>query len=592
VPATGHPRIVPCGLGNLIDYIEPDNKLGAARGEKDLQNGHPSNSSRTSMEISGAKKAAPVQSAWSNGLPALMASRLKLDGDKPASESSRTEKEPSLDSSNGQLATKTVSQSETATSPDEGLQLLQERQQAQSSQPLQLPKGESVLESQGESSSFDISNKQSANAHAEKLSGGAPLDVTRLASNPATLVDFILRAKAGDTEQVEQYLQQCIGMLRTRSSPSDAMGLVNLSTTGGAPPSANGSLATALNPALVTDERFDLFDSFLGDFSDSKPATLVLVVNGQLAVVGHLIGKGGTAISRLEKEGNVRIRVEDPQAGSSERRVYVNGALANCTYVQQLITKRVNEKLKQEGIHQDLIKIFLPQDTISHVIGKGGSNIKRVEKDSGARVKIWHEQTLVADSAVGKIMVIHGNNQQRTMAQYLILRQVTNLASNMNRHDPKKAGLGEKDGPVSHLHEGVEFETHNPWHSDLESHAMMHDQHLHHQTWQGSEQQAQGQPGHAQGQPQAASWHSSSENLLSFASLGAPPTEQALGGQAANSVFLGAFAGGTSSNSPHDQSTQESLNSQRHQGGGPVFTGYNTEYTHPFPFPATTDSLQ
>jgi len=248
-----------------------------------------------------------------------------------------------------------------------------------------------------------------------------------LTEDCSALVDFLVQRKDGDLAKAEDFLRRCLEIVKAQK------------------PDTRGGPAAA----ATTDSRFDLFEGFHGDFTDSKPATLVLVVNGQLAVVGHLIGKGGSAISKLEKEGNVRIRVEDPQPGSSERRVYVNGALANCTYVQQLITKRVNEKLRQEGIHQDLIKIFLPQETISHVIGKGGSNIKRVERESGARVKIWHEQTLMADSAVGKVMVIHGLNHQRTMAQYLILRQVTNLSTSANRHPESKKSSQDGDFPTT-----------------------------------------------------------------------------------------------------------------------------------------------
>ncbi|GBG26133.1 RNA-binding protein Nova-2 [Hondaea fermentalgiana] len=222
-------------------------------------------------------------------------------------------------------------------------------------------------------------------------------------------LDFIMRCKDNDGAAAESFLRGTLRLLRQRLNLDDE----------DAEDEENGNRE---------------FDAFIGDDSDDKQTTLVLLVPGQSHIIGHLIGKSGSEITKLEAEANVSIRVESKSKmplGSSERRIFIVGSVANSVYTQQRITQRIHEKLREEGVKQELIKIVIPHESVPHLIGKGGSSIKRLQELSHARIQV-EQETSVVPGTIGRSVTIQGTQYERSLAQYLVSRQMTE-----NRSTPK-----------------------------------------------------------------------------------------------------------------------------------------------------------
>merc|ERR1712232_658861 len=76
-----------------------------------------------------------------------------------------------------------------------------------------------------------------------------------------------------------------------------------------------------------------------------------------------------------------------------------------------------------EGVHQELLKMVVPNEIVRHLIGKGGANINKLQRESGARIQVEPEASMFPGN-VGRTVNIHGTMACRCMAQYLISRQI------------------------------------------------------------------------------------------------------------------------------------------------------------------------
>ncbi|CAK9038689.1 Protein BTR1 (Binding to ToMV RNA 1) [Durusdinium trenchii] len=260
---------------------------------------------------------------------------------------------------------------------------------------------------------------------------GLSLPGTTVKSNDyAQALLFIMRCKDNDAKEAESFLRGTLKLLLGKE-PS-----------------------VALKGDEIEDEKADReFASFHGDDTDDKPTTLVLLVPGQAHIIGHLIGKAGAEITKLESSANVSIRVESKSKmplGSSERRIFIVGSVANCVFTQQRITQRIHEKLREEGVKQELIKIVIPHESVPHLIGKGGSSIKRLQEQSSARIQV-EQETSVVPGTIGRAVTIQGSRYERSMAQYLISRQMAENRSTRKEWQggvPQPSSLSPQNFPT------------------------------------------------------------------------------------------------------------------------------------------------
>jgi len=88
--------------------------------------------------------------------------------------------------------------------------------------------------------------------------------------------------------------------------------------------------------------------------------------------------------------------------------------------------------LKEEGVQQELIKIVIPHESVSHLIGKCGSHIRKLQELTGARIQVEQEDdSSPLPGNVGRTVTIQGKQYNRSMAQYLIARQMAESRSTL-----------------------------------------------------------------------------------------------------------------------------------------------------------------
>ncbi len=226
---------------------------------------------------------------------------------------------------------------------------------------------------------------------------------------------------------------------------------------------SSSSLMHQLPPPTLTIQEISMF----GDEVDSRPSTLIMLVPGKPHIIGHLIGKGGVEIGKIEAETGVIVKIETQDkmpVGSMERRISIIGTIKSNVIAQQYISIKIQEKLLQEGIQQEILRLVVPNETVRHLIGKSGANINKLQNESGARIQVEAESSMIPGS-IGRTIVLQGNQACRTRAQYLIARQMSedrNLPSDwtgVNRPvvqgDSQPSGNGSgisNNGPTSVAH--------------------------------------------------------------------------------------------------------------------------------------------
>jgi predicted PilT family ATPase len=164
-----------------------------------------------------------------------------------------------------------------------------------------------------------------------------------------------------------------------------------------------------------------------------------MLVSRDPLIIGHIIGKNGSEITRMERENYVSIEIESERFEKPDIQVRIKGRLVSVTTSQQLVSHSVYERLLSQGIQAELIKIVISDHFVSHVIGKKGVNIRRIENESGSRIQI--------DTAVhkmGRTVTIRGIEKSRTYALYLMMRLVV-MASNESRIISMAAGHSSKE---------------------------------------------------------------------------------------------------------------------------------------------------
>ena len=257
-----------------------------------------------------------------------------------------------------------------------------------------------------------------------------------LTANPPpdadTVARFLVASKRNDEAAAFDFLRMVFSTI-VSSLPAEVQALhpfAALPTTTTSPtPGGYGSpaLPTLANasPAVVAAVALEQ-PPFVHDPIDQRQTTLVVLVPGRTHIVGHLIGKGGAEVSRVEREMGVTVKIETMEEGdahASERMVTIIGTVAGATLAQQRVSQRVHEKLLSEGVQAEVLRIVVPNDFVRHLIGKSGSNINRLQLETGARVQVDPESEMPPNSS-GRTVVIQGSEKARTHAQYVILRQL------------------------------------------------------------------------------------------------------------------------------------------------------------------------
>lgn len=156
--------------------------------------------------------------------------------------------------------------------------------------------------------------------------------------------------------------------------------------------------------------------------NDNASSSLTLTV--QKRDVGKIIGKGGAKIRELQELSGARINVNREGSSNYEADVNIYGEHSAREKAKELILSLVNDdyqtsKQQQNGSNCRMSgheEVYVPDQFIGKIIGKGGSNIKSMQENSGAQIKISREMSGNDDVLVN----IYGNSEQIQVAKKLV----------------------------------------------------------------------------------------------------------------------------------------------------------------------------
>jgi len=100
--------------------------------------------------------------------------------------------------------------------------------------------------------------------------------------------------------------------------------------------------------------------------------------------VGQIIGKGGQNINAIRQETGARVNVQNLIPNSFERIADITGGVEQVSQAVQMIATSLSEE-------QPTITLLAESRNLGPVIGKGGSTINQIRKDTQANVHISKE---------------------------------------------------------------------------------------------------------------------------------------------------------------------------------------------------------
>jgi len=151
--------------------------------------------------------------------------------------------------------------------------------------------------------------------------------------------------------------------------------------------------------------------------------------------IGKLIGKGGKNIGDLESKHNANIEVapaKDFYPGTDDRCVALS---ADIEEIQSLVTYMimdVHEDSRDKGEGQDTV-MAVTNTAVGFVMGRGGSNVKEIQTESRAQIKIQKQnESLLPDE---RLIIISGNREQKRKAAEMIVEKLSGAPMRMS--DPR-----------------------------------------------------------------------------------------------------------------------------------------------------------
>ncbi len=177
----------------------------------------------------------------------------------------------------------------------------------------------------------------------------------------------------------------------------------------------------------ASDEVVDLNYFRMDSFDDSDELLMLLVPD---AAVASIIGKAGVTIKKIQSSTGIKIDIQtsaEMVPGQHERRVSLKGSVKNTNIGAYLVGLKVAEKLRAEHAGVDVpvvLKMLVPDHSVSAIIGKQGVSINQIQSQSSARVQIEKSSEMLPGLG-GRAVSITGSTRARLLAQYLISRSVS-----------------------------------------------------------------------------------------------------------------------------------------------------------------------
>lgn len=177
----------------------------------------------------------------------------------------------------------------------------------------------------------------------------------------------------------------------------------------------------------------------VGSYGHEGPFMARLLISGSQA--GGVIGKAGATIKEIRETSGANVRVLTREhfpmcasAAKTDRLVQMYGEFPQVQRALELVAAKLRENPSREVVSLDLkpplvalvgnslglskisTDINVSSELVGGLIGKGGSNITRIRRQSGALIKVSEQE----DGALERTILFEGTSIQVKTAQILV----------------------------------------------------------------------------------------------------------------------------------------------------------------------------
>jgi len=169
------------------------------------------------------------------------------------------------------------------------------------------------------------------------------------------------------------------------------------------------------------------------------------------SAVGLIVGRGGESIKRISQESGAQVQFEqDDNSSPLECCAILNGSKFQVDRAMSIIHELV--KRSNAEVQKLSITMLVPISKTCLVIGRKGEVIKKINRETGARVDMSRDSPI---DAVNNLFVIKGNTHQIQSAKEAILAQISDKEGDVqiSNQDEHQQGVQtqevDKEGSVN-----------------------------------------------------------------------------------------------------------------------------------------------
>jgi len=139
-------------------------------------------------------------------------------------------------------------------------------------------------------------------------------------------------------------------------------------------------------------------------------------------IVGFVIGRQGNKVKELETQTNTKIHFREASNGKVAMVSGQPGSVERAIEAIQMMIKEKNEKKQVKRV-----ELVIPSHAIGRLIGKQGTNIAAMQKESGARISVDRS------SGTTRMCTITGGNDQVTRGVALVEQSLAESQAALHR---------------------------------------------------------------------------------------------------------------------------------------------------------------
>jgi len=224
----------------------------------------------------------------------------------------------------------------------------------------------------------------------------------------------------------------------------------------------------------TSDEAIKQDEEVNEEGHEEEELTARLLIPNHL--VGSIIGKGGATIKEVSQQTGAKIHIGQNEDQSTERVVTIIGSLVCVLAAQVMVSSKMQEdvltELQELNIPVDNenritlvpLKLLVSNIIIGRVIGKSGTNIRKIMLESNTHITCSREDEMNRFRGERTVVVI-GSIQNQKKAFEIILEQLQQFESqNLTQKDVRPMGQFDSFGMGGGMRSPQRIDTyqHNP----------------------------------------------------------------------------------------------------------------------------------